>query len=124
MKALFCQDCGDIVAPLPTARKPRHCRCTRHAVWWEDPQAGILRVCDLASPDCDGQPGKEARAYVLGFTNMWLRAPDSLKADDYQAIIDSHDDYYLFKRLRSVAIRIRPGESGDTRWAALPKEVA
>jgi hypothetical protein len=121
MKALFCQDCGDIVAPLPQAMKPRYCLCSRHAVWWLDPRAGVLRVCDLMSPDCDGVPSAEGpRAFVLGFTNRWLQAPDGLKADDYKAIIEAHDDYYLFKRLGSVAVRIRPGESGDTRWAALP----
>lgn len=118
MKSLYCQDCGDIIAPYPRELEPRFCRCKRHAVWWVDPSAGVLRVCDTLGRD--GQPGR-ARAWVLGFTNLWLQNPaEDLTADDYREIVEAHDDYYLFKKLGSVAIRIRPGMSSDTRWAPLP----
>jgi hypothetical protein len=121
MKLLFCQECGDIIAPFGEANRPRWCICKRHAVWWENPQTGVLRVHDARGRD--GWP-IAARAWVIGMTNLFLGYPESLDADAIQAIIDAHDDYYLFKRQRSVAIRIRPGESGDTRWAKLPEATA
>ena len=118
MKLLYCEECGDIVAPWPTANKPRDCRCGRHAVWWVNPFTGVLRVCDrLGRPN--GWPSR-ARAYVLGITNLLLHMDGNMTADKVEAAIDEHEDTYLFKRYRSLIIRIRPGESGDTCWAALP----
>lgn len=122
MKLLFCQDCGDIIAPRPTANVPRDCACGRHAVWWVDPSAGILRVCDrhgFKSGDHEGWP-RIARAFVLGMHNAFLTWPEDVDAKVVSLILDSTPDSYLFKRQNSVVIRIRPGESGDTRWAALP----
>lgn len=120
MKLLYCQDCGDIIAPFRQKNKPRYCACTRHALWWEDPQKGIVRVYDKYGDD--GQP-IEAKAWLIGMTNLWLQYPsETLTKEDYEAIIDAHDDYYLFKRQRSVAIRFRPGMTGDSGWAQLPKD--
>lgn len=123
MKLLYCEDCGDIIAPFRQARKARWCVCERHAIWWENPATGVLRVHDsqgFKDGPSTGWP-YTARAWVIGMTNLFLGYPDNLGAQDIQDIIDAHEDYYLFKKLRSVAIRIRPGESGDTRWAALPE---
>lgn len=118
MKLLYCQDCGDIVAPWPKANEPRDCRCGRHAVWWLNPFTGVLRVCDRQGLD-NGWP-KRASAYVLGITNLLLGMDGNMTAEKVQAAIDEHEETYLFKQWRSLIIRIRPGESGDTRWAALP----
>lgn len=122
MKLLFCQDCGDIIAPHPQADDPRWCRCERHAVWWTDPRKGILRLHDRQYPPSKGwkYPGRP-RAYVIGLTNALLHCQtEGLTAETVQQLIDRHDDSYLFKRWRSLVIRIRPGESGDTGWANLP----
>lgn len=117
MKLLYCQACGDIVAPWPVAKQPRDCRCRRHAVWWVNPSTGILRVHDRFGRD--GWPNRAA-AYVLGITNLLLGMDGDMSAEKVEAAIDAHEDSYLFKRWRSLIIRIRPGESGDTRWAPLP----
>lgn len=128
MKLLFCQDCGDIIAPYPQPRAPRYCRCLRHAVWWEDPQAGILRVHDARNHPREQEGHSQhwpsvPRAYVIGLTNTLLQYPDRfgpITAETVQEMIDSHGDNYLFKRWRSLVLRIRPAESNDTNWAALP----
>lgn len=121
MKLLFCQDCGDIVAP-GTVKDPLFCKCRRHAAFWVDPRAGILKLFDAATPASvieQRRYPETPRAYVLGITNAFLMAPEqSMTPEVINAIIDSHDDYYLFKRQRSCIIRLRPGESSDTSWAA------
>ena len=134
MKLLFCQECGDIIAPHPIDGQPRWCRCKRHAVWWIDGARGTLRLWDaLEGPYCSvDAEGKEKplwypnrpRAYVIGLTNALLNCEwQGLGAEIVQKLIDSHSDYYLFKRWRSLVIRIRPGESGDTAWSRLPPNI-
>lgn len=120
MKLLYCEDCGDIIAPYRQASKPRDCICGRHAVWWIDPQRGILRVCDRHGAE-NGWPFKPG-AWVLGITNLLLHMPGDMTAEKVEQAIDEHEEYYLFKRFRSLIIRIRPGESGDTRYAPLPDQ--
>lgn len=118
MKLLYCELCGDIIAPWREPRNIRYCRCETHAVWWENPAKGILRICDTrVHSGCPSKP----QAWVLGITNLFIQYPDSpMSASVTEAIIDAHEDYYLFKQRRSPIIRIRPGESGDTRWEKLP----
>ncbi len=135
MKLLFCQDCGDIIAPHPIDGQPRWCRCKRHAVWWKDGRAGVLRLWDAREgPVCSigDDHGNEAplwyphrpRGYVIGLTNMLLNyGSESINADVVKEMIDAHGDYYIFKRWRSLVIRIRPGESGDTAWSRLPEGI-
>jgi hypothetical protein len=118
MKLLFCEDCGDIIAPWPEANKPRDCKCGRHAVWWLNPLTGLLRVCDRCGNE-HGWP-QQARAYVIGITNLLLHMDGDMTAEKVEAAINAHEDSYLFKRWRSLIIRIRPGESGDTSWAKIP----
>lgn len=124
MKLLFCEACGDIVAPHRQALKPRFCTCQRHAVWWVDPQRGILRICDTQgrrSGSLKGWPGK-AMAWVIGLHNAFLSWPEGHGAQSVATILGDTPDSYIFKTWGSLVIRIRPGESGDTRWAALPGE--
>ncbi len=127
MKLLLCQDCHDIVAPDRRKHVTRWCACKRHAVWWVDPTRGILRLWDSvegpAMVEQNLKYPRQPRAYVIGLTNLLLHHEgQSLNAQVVQDIIDAHEDYYLFKRWRSCVIRIRPGESDDTGWAALPSE--
>lgn len=122
MKLLFCQECGDIIAPLPVNNQPRWCRCKRHAVWWVNGAAGVLRLYDRESgpPMALEQRSYPARprAYVIGLTNALLGYEgEALNAAVVQKLVDLHDDSYIFKRWRSLVIRIRPGESSDTAWA-------
>lgn len=99
MKCLFCEDCGDIIAPLPKKLEPRLCNCERHAVWWLDPERGVIRVCDLKAKEqaarflrategkellpadqilremasaFAGAPNGEPRCWLLGITNLFL----------------------------------------------------
>jgi hypothetical protein len=123
VKLLFCQECGDIIAPHHEELTPRWCTCGRHAVWWLNLGTGTLRLHDrLSARDIEERhyPARP-RAYVIGLTNALLMySGEALNADVVTALIDAHDDSYLFKRWRSLVIRIRPGESGDTAWASLP----
>lgn len=119
MKLLFCEICGDIIAPYRRPMLPRFCGCKRHAVWWTEPRAGILRVNDTREPA--GRMPRRPKVYVLGITNLLLSCPlQSLDASVITDIIDAHEDHYLFRRWRSPIIRIRPGESNDTGWAPIP----
>lgn len=125
MKALFCQVCGDIVAPFREVRKPRYCRCEMHAVWWEDAAKGIVRVCDTQGHEQlvvtrNGRPLGAPQAFLLGFTNLWLSMPGTLEASDYADIVAAHEPSYLFAKMKSVAVRFRPGETGDSDWSRLP----
>jgi hypothetical protein len=121
MKLLYCEDCTDIIAPFPQPRKTRACRCGRHSVWWENPGTGELRLHDrLTAPEiirARKYPGTP-RAYVIGLTNALLHHQGQMSAEAVQGMIEGHRDHYLFKQWRSLVIRIRPGESSDTAWAA------
>lgn len=125
MKLLYCQDCGDIVAPARANFKVRWCDCGRHAVWWENGAAGKLVVHDKIKGDShkgsgshyEGFPNDgDPRAWVLGLHNAVLMA-DRLTADDTRALIDAADGY-LFKTRGSLVIKLRPLESNDTRWSS------
>lgn len=136
MKLLFCELCSDIIAPEPVARIPRWCRCGKHAVWWEDPARGILRLHEKGgqwkpkNPEYaggpDAQPGWQRkisvhRAWVLGLHNQFLGWPDHHNRESIREIIARTPESYIFKTQETVIIRIRPGQSNDTDWAeALP----
>lgn len=97
-------------------------------MWWVDGRKGVLRLWDqYEGPErIKENPNvwypRRPRAYVIGLTNaLLLHEGQGLNADVVLALIDSHSDYYLFKRWRSLVLRIRPGESSDTAWAALPE---
>jgi hypothetical protein len=123
MKLMFCEDCGDIVAPSRTDFKVRWCDCGRHAVWWEDGVAGMLVLhdkvdgcTDRPDSDYDGFPKGGPRAWVLGIHNAVLIA-DHLSADHVKELIDRAEGY-LFKTRESLIIKIRPLDSNDTRWSS------
>ncbi len=137
MKLLFCQDCGDLVPPSPKDFERRWCRCQRHIVWWRDGAAGILRVADTHWGQITERnrrlkaEGKlpegallwEARAFVIGIHNGLLTSSRSFfTADAIAEIIEGTPDSYAFKRLRSLIVRIRPGESSDTAWQHMKPE--
>jgi hypothetical protein len=129
---LFCLDCGDIVAPLSTARKPRFCACQRHAVWWENPATGVLRIHDTQgvfdppNPNYVGGPDAQPQwqrkhpphmAYIIGLHNRFLTWEKGHSKESVAMLLDSTPDSYIFRRINSLVIRIRPGESNDTDWA-------
>jgi hypothetical protein len=121
MKVLFCQECGDIIAPYRQNKRPRFCDCGRHAVWWRDGNAGLISAHDtLFVPPANTDPYATPRvpkAWILGMTNSFLNFPNfDMSAEDIQAIIDSHPDTYMFKTRRTCIVRFRPGHSSDSRW--------
>jgi hypothetical protein len=126
MKLLFCQACGDLVAPNPTARELRRCRCQRHTVWWENPFTGVLRIHDAQSswfsyenhPEIRRRaPSPAPAAYVIGLHNGLLSYEHRHDSESIRCLIEATPDSYIFKTLRSLVIRIRPGESNDTAYA-------
>jgi hypothetical protein len=123
MKLMFCEDCGDIVAPNRLDFAVRWCHCRRHAVWWENGRAGKLVLHDklksVAKPGdhYDGFPDGGPRAWVIGLHNAVLNSPFPLAAEDTAQLI-AQADGYLFKTRGSLVIRLRPLESNDTRWSS------
>jgi hypothetical protein len=119
MKVLFCQECGDIIAPYRQNMRARFCDCGRHAVWWRDGSTGLISAHDIHNanaPDPYAIP-RVPKAWILGITNSFLHFPMfEMSAEDIQAIIDSHSDYYMFKTRRTCIVRFRPGHSSDSRW--------
>jgi hypothetical protein len=127
MKMMFFQDCHDLVVPAQAAGEVRRCQCRRHACWWENPVTGKFRLHDASFKPIETKKGSKyefyppvPRAYVIGLTNMIFGFPGDMTAEAVQDMIEAHEDHYLFKKWRSLVIRLRPGESGDTAWAALP----
>lgn len=110
MKLMICHDCSDFVVPasLPNVK---FCRCARHAVWWEDAQAGTIRVYDKLSG---------AACWLLGIHNGLITYPQKSSADLIRQIIDATPDSYLFKRQQSLIVKFRPGETSDSAYAPLP----
>lgn len=126
MKAIYCQLCGDIVAPFGL-RAPRTCACGAHSVWWENQERGLIRVCDNRDhPEAvkayGGAPMGQPKVWILGITNALLSFPSdgTPTTDQVQSLIDQHPASYLFKSTRSLIVRIRPGQSGDSAWSAPP----
>jgi hypothetical protein len=121
MKLLYCEICGDIIAPLRANNKARWCICGRFAVWWTDAQRGILRLHDSKKDEQEAD-GEEWRpyAYVLGINNAFLMYAGRIDADVVKHLDEICPDTYVFKRIHSPLIRVRPGETSDTAWSPLP----
>lgn len=115
MKLLFCEDCGDIVAPCNVRNSCRYCACGRHAVWLEgdgeDLSEDFANVCDtywtLSAPD-----GEAQRAWILHVS------PDILAAAREG---DSQAGDRIFRQMGAAIVRMRPGDAPSSRWSpALP----
>jgi hypothetical protein len=112
MKLLYCESCGDIIAPYREANKPRYCVCERHAVWWTDPTKGVLSVFDTWKPTLP------PACYIIGIHNGFLNnEQEFMREEDYRQVIRDTPESYYFKQFNTVAIRIRPGTSNDTSYA-------
>lgn len=121
MKLMFCQDCGDVVSPSLKNHEVRWCMCGRHALWWENGATGDIRLHDAVDKQLPYP--KRPRAFVLGIANSLLTSPDEkMTSSSVQILIDAIPSKYVFKMVRSLIIRIRPGESSDSAWAHLPKK--
>lgn len=132
MKLLYCERCGDIVAPFRLPGKPRFCAGECHAVWWLDPGRGVLRLYENSSTaawspkapgrdfDAIGKAWLRKRsphaAWVIGLHNGFLKT-DPLGKATIRALIEATPDTYIFRSWESLLIKVRPGESNDTDWA-------
>jgi hypothetical protein len=110
VKLLHCAWCGDFISPYRENHKPRTCQCGRYTVWWENNRLGVLRVRDNTD---DRRYG-----WVIGLHNGLLELPEPIKDHHIAGLLAECPDTYIFKRIGSLVIRIRPGESNDTAWVA------
>lgn len=118
MKLLFCQSCSDIISPNQDARHPRWCRCGSHAVWWENPFTGEIRV--------HHKRAQRGGAMLIGLHNGILSAAEMRTTrSTVEALLASTPDTYIFKQANSLVIKFAPGMSSDSAWAeALPGQQA
>ena len=106
MKLLFCETCGDIIAPHRANNVPRWCDCKRHAVWWTDRFAGMLEVWDRYPG-----PKLELACYIIGLPNYGLlQAPDQPWTKEFASTCLTYvKPGNLFDRSKSLVWRARPG---------------
>ena len=129
-KLMYCEFCHSIVQPDNKPRQPTFCSCKQHAVWWEDPRAGVLAVYYAGQMSLMVKRAAQLRTqvmyptvpyvYVLGLHNGLLRFEGSSTKKKIEDELAATPDSYLFKTQNSLIIKIRPGESGDTGYAPLP----
>lgn len=113
MKLLFCETCGDLVVPSARALDVRWCRCEAACCWWIDPAKGGF--------GCWSRVGQDAVS-VVGIHNSLLTEPldRCLGEQTIRGLIDATPDSYIFKDVRSLVCRFRPGFSTDTIFAFPP----
>jgi len=126
VKLLFCENCADLVVPDQKPNKPTWCRCQSACCWWIDPHAGRF--------GCWSGEGKE-NVSIIGINNALLTEPFSthysestgktheygcIQKDKMERMIDETPATYLFRQIRSLIIRIRPGFSNDTIFTTPP----
>lgn len=120
MKMLFAECCATIVVPSPVANRPRYCDCGASCCWWIEPYTGKF--------GCHSRTGKHSVS-VIGLHNGLLQEPIPLQLgampkDTIRRLLDETPDHYLFKRVDSLVIRLRPGTTSDTFfYAELPDAV-
>ena len=120
MKMLLCENCGDLVVPSVTAHEAKWCRCNASCCWWINPKNGEF--------GCWSQLGKRAVS-IVGINNMLFTEPFSkagsdelgcIQQESIDRMINETPDSFLFKRLKSMIIRFRPGFTSDTIFATVP----
>lgn len=121
MKLMFCQDCGSLVVPDRDDGVARSCHCGRHSVWWRNGAAGLISFHDLYATELTAArpyPSKP-RAWMIGIDNgLLLHHAEQLTAEDYRFLAEACPSSYLFNTMGSAIIRVRPGETNDSRWEA------
>lgn len=124
-KLLFCIECGDMVMPYAEMKKPRWCRCGRHAIWWMIPTMGILEVYDKQRPTEGGNPMWKSACRVIGIHNEFLQRCITTSEKDkhltyrerWKDILEDTSDHYLFKSWETPMVIIMVGMTGDISWA-------
>lgn len=119
MKAAFCCNCGDIIAPFRnwrTIRDWRWCQCGHTGLRWTNGDRGLLEVTSF-----DGRTGLR----VIGLNNSFLAGAAVNPPQDGDQWRDLHaesvaavSEHYLFHQSRRAcwAVLIRPGETGDVTF--------
>ena len=126
MRLLFCQQCGDLRAPVAEARRPRFCACGRHSVWWADRMNGMLVICDGwgQQEERPGYPrGRMAYAWEIHLADEMLRAPVAVADPPTIAKVMSIESEALLRLAESPAIKYRPGETDDSSWGWFPSHI-
>jgi hypothetical protein len=115
MKILFAECCGDLVVPdVCVPGRVRWCKCRLACCWWRNPYTGDFSCWSLRG---------DRFVSVLGINNALLTAeftqipPNNemgvIQADRMAKMIEDTPASYLFKTLKSLIIRVRPGFSND-----------
>lgn len=127
MKALYCSACGAIIG-LPQDTTVWGCRCRRVYARWVDPDRGTCMFTEFVEPLPDdakrSDPSPPTRdepecAWLLGIDNAilrgaWAKPPRGPSYLEYRDWMNAEGT--LFKTYESVIIRVRPGESSDSRF--------
>lgn len=125
MKAIYCGACGDFVALQDEVRS---CKCrTVHGRWYDGAKGQALvaeteRYFDQVKRDLAKEGAEPECAWILGIDNALLhgahsdppRGPNYLEYRDWQ---NAHGT--LFKTYETLILRVRPGESSDTRFVSV-----
>jgi hypothetical protein len=111
MKLMIAKCCGEIVVPSPQAFHPTFCLCGNSAVWWRNPQRGIISFANVPL-----FPGPEG----LGLHNEFLTIPlvrpqGYIHRDQIEGILLRTPESYIFKRANSVVVRFLPGATSDSK---------
>lgn len=118
MKLIYCQDCGDLVAPHRVEYRVRWCDCRRHAVWWRQSKLGLLSVFDSMR---SGRPPElrhmvPLRTYVLAIHNDFIHASKPvISRNDYDDILAGTPAGHLYHQVGQICVRVRPGVAADVQ---------
>jgi len=125
MKLLFAECCGDLIVPASYAHSPRWCRCGSACCWWREPLSGLFSCYSIHG---------EQKVSILGINNSLLYTEfpkiknegketefGAIQRNAIQEMIEQTPDHFLFKQMRSMIVRFRPGFTNDTKFEEPPK---
>ena len=122
MRAIFCQDCRDLVVATFIDEKPvlRTCVCRRHIVW-KRAHGGTLMVYDSSSKGVPSQP----RAFVLAISDTLVLGEQEI--DDFKSVETLVTELGASRLglARSLILKNRPGRHPRVEWAeTVPADLA
>lgn len=109
MKALYCQECRDVVTSWK--RIGRACACSRHIVWGVREPVGGIAVHD--------RRGEKSRAFVLRFSTDILKMDGPTDADSIRQMLETCPSRHL-REQNSLIVRSEIGSAPDIVWSDEP----